>query len=124
MTKPLALLLHEKLMPGSQLANKFEELDYRVVTLSDPAQLADYVRVEMPMIVVADLSNRRGDVLAAIAAMAGETATAHVPVIAYSAREDEKQRESALKAGVKILATDATITPHLPQFLEHALQID
>ncbi|MBL9136304.1 MAG: hypothetical protein JNK85_10565 [Verrucomicrobiales bacterium] len=124
MTKPLALLLHEKLMPGSQLVNKFEELDYRVVTLSDPGQLPEYVRVEMPMIVVADLTNRRGDVLATIAAMLADEATAHVPVIAYSSREDEKQREAALKAGVKVLATDATITQHLPQFLEHALQID
>lgn len=92
MTKPLALLLHEKLMPGSQaLEKQFEELDYRVVVISDPAQLADQVRVEMPMIVVADLVNRRGDVLAAIAAMAGHADTAHVPVIAYLAREDEKR---------------------------------
>lgn len=32
-------------------------------------------------------------------------------------------REAALQAGVKILATDATIVPHLPQFVEHALLV-
>ena len=124
MKKPLAVLLHEKLMPGSQLASKLEELDYRVLTLLDPADLAETVRREQAMVVLADLSNRRGDVLRAVASLQRDTATAHVPVIAYAAHEDEKQRESALQAGVRVMATDATILPHLPQFLEHALRLD
>lgn len=124
MKKPLALLLHEKLMPGSQLASKFEELDYRVSTLGDPAELVPKARAEGPMLVVADLTNRRGDVLAALAALHADEATRHVPVIAYASREDEKQREAALAAGVKVMATDKTILAHLPQFVEHALQLD
>ncbi|MCC6234306.1 MAG: hypothetical protein IT580_16810 [Verrucomicrobiales bacterium] len=124
MTKPLALLLHEKLMPGSQLASRFDQLDYRVLTLSDPAQLTEVARREMPMIVVADLAHRRGDVLAALASMHSDEALAHIPILAYAGREDEKQREAALKAGVRILATDATVLPHLPQFLEAALLVE
>ena len=122
--KPLAVLLHEKLMPGSKLVSKFEDLDYRVVTVMDPGELAMVARRERPMIVVADLTSRRGDVLAAIGALQADETTAHVPVLAYAPREDEKQREAALKAGVKILATDATILAHLPQFVEHALSLD
>lgn len=124
MTKPLAVLLHEKLMPGSQLTTKFEELDYRVVTVMDPSDLAAVARRERPMLVVADLTSRRGDVLDAISALQAEEGTAHIPVLAYAPREDEKQREAALKAGVKILATDSTIVQHLPQFVEHALALD
>lgn len=124
MTKPLAVLLHEKSMPGSKLASKFEELDYRVVTVTDPVELAAVARRERPMLVVADLTSRRGDVLAAIGALQAEETTSHIPVLAYTPREDEKLREAALKAGVKILATDATILPHLPQFVEHALSLD
>lgn len=122
--KPLALLLHEKLMPGSQLVSKFETLDFRVATIAEPAELAPSAARLMPMLVVADLTSRRGDVLSAIAEMLRQEATAHVPVIAYMGREDEKVREAALQTGVKILATDATIVPHLPQFVEHALQVE
>lgn len=124
MTKPLAVLLHEKAMPGSKLVSKFEEMDYRVMTVIDPGDLVALALKERPMLVVADLTNRRGDVLVAIGGLRAEESTAHIPVLAYTPREDEKLREAALKAGVKVLATDATILPHLPQFVEHALQLD
>lgn len=124
MTKPLAVLLHEKAMPGSKLVSKFEEMDYRVMTVIDPGDLVALALKERPMLVVADLTNRRGDVLVAIGGLRAEESTAHIPVLAYTPREDEKLREAALMAGVKVLATDATILPHLPQFVEHALQLD
>ena len=124
MTKPLALLLHEKLIPGSQLVSRFEERDYRVSVIAEPAQLHPTALQEQPMLVVADLTNRRGDVLAAIQALRATEATVHVPVLAYSPREDEKLRETAARAGVTVLATDATILPHLAHFIEHALRLD
>lgn len=124
MTKPLALLLHEKLMPGSQLVSRFEERDYRVTTLMEPGQLVDAALKEQPMIVVADLTNRRGDVLAAIRELRAAEATVHVPVLAYYPREDEKFRDAATEAGVTVLATDATILPHLDHFIEHTLRLD
>lgn len=124
MMKPLALLLHEKMMPGSRLVTQFEGMDFRVVTIMEPAELAPTALREMPMLVVADLTSRRGDVLGAIAEMLRQEATAHVPVLAYTPREDEKLREEASRAGVKILATDATMLQHLPQFVEHALQVE
>ncbi len=124
MMNPLVLLLHEKLMPGSQLVSKFETLDFRVSTISEPAELAPAALRLMPMLVVADLTSRRGDVLSSIGGMLAQEATSHIPVIAYAAREEDKVREAALRAGVKILATDATIVPHLPQFVEHALLVE
>lgn len=124
MTHPLALLLHDKMMPGSKLGTKFEELDFRVATLADPAELLATAKREMPMIVAADLTNRRGDVLEAIRALHAEETTAHIPVIAYAAREDDKVREAALQAGVKVMATETTVLPHLAQFIEHALHVE
>lgn len=124
MTHPLALLLHDKMMPGSKLGAKFEERDFRVVTLADPAELLAVAKREMPMIVAADLTNRRGDVLQAIRALHDEETTSHIPVIAYAAREDDKLREAALQAGVKVMATETTVLPHLGQFIEHALHVE
>jgi hypothetical protein len=46
------------------------------------------------------------------------------PVLAYYPREDEKFRDAATEAGVTVLATDATILPHLDHFIEHTLRLD
>ncbi len=124
MTKPLALLLHEKMAPGAQLGSKLEALDYRVQILADPSELAARARAEMPMIVFVDLANRRGDVLGAVSSVRADDAIAHVPVVAYASREDERQRETAVQAGVNLLATETTLLQHLPQFLEAALHLD
>src|SRR5262245_49139849 len=39
MTEPLALVVYEKLLPGSQLVNRLQDLKYRVQTVADPTQL-------------------------------------------------------------------------------------
>ena len=41
MTEPLALVVYEKLLPGSQIVNRLQDLNYRVQTISDPALLAE-----------------------------------------------------------------------------------
>lgn len=124
MSKALVLLLHEKSMPGSQVATRLEGLDFRVKVMADPGELVTRAREEKPMLVVADLMNHRGDVLAAVTALRADGETTHVPVIAYAGREDEKQRATALKAGVTVMGTDATLLLHLPQFVEAALHVD
>ncbi len=35
MTQPLALVFYEKLMPGSQLVNRLQDLNYRVQAVND-----------------------------------------------------------------------------------------
>src|SRR3989442_450923 len=51
MTQPLALVLYERLLPGTQLVNRLQDLNYRVQTLSDPALLVDCAKQAKPMIV-------------------------------------------------------------------------
>ena len=37
--QPLALVLYEKLLPGTQLVNRLQDLNYRVQTVNDAALL-------------------------------------------------------------------------------------
>ncbi len=124
MTKPLALLLHERLHPGAKLAGRFDELGYRVKALADPAQLVAEARAGKPMVVVADLARRRPGLLEAIGELHRGADTAHIPVIGYLTRDDGPAREEAAAAGVRVVATDATVVAHLPQFLELALHLE
>ena len=54
--QPLALVFYEKLMPGSQLVNKLQDLNYRVQTVNDPALLQPGAPRESPLLVIADLA--------------------------------------------------------------------
>ena len=62
MTQPLALLFYEKLLPGSQLLNRLQDLGYRVQTCSDINQVPELARREKPMLMFADLLERQGRV--------------------------------------------------------------
>jgi len=57
MIQPLALVLYEKLMPGSQLVNRLQDLHYRVQPLADAGQLVACAEAEGPMLVLADLES-------------------------------------------------------------------
>jgi len=41
MTEPLALVLYEKLLPGSQVVNRLQDLKYRVESISDASRLVE-----------------------------------------------------------------------------------
>jgi PleD family two-component response regulator len=122
-TKPLALLLHDRLLPGTRLAGQLEELGWRVLTLAEPAALPAQAAGGRAMVVVADLGRHRAEVLDAVRALHAQPATAHVPVIGYLPREDGPSRGEAEAAGICLVATDGTIVLHLAQFLERALDI-
>ena len=55
MTQPLALLLYENLLPGSQLANRLQDAGWRVQTLHDGSALARTAEELKPMLVLTDL---------------------------------------------------------------------
>src|SRR6266850_298297 len=59
MTEPLAIVLYERLMPGSQLVNRLQDLKYRVQTVNDPALLVDCAEQAKPMLVLVDLESSR-----------------------------------------------------------------
>jgi CheY-like chemotaxis protein len=121
MTLPLALLVYQDILPGSQLVCQLEELGYRTRVMSDAGGLVEEAEREKPMVVVADLLPRRAEVCAAIRRLKANPPTAHVPVIAFADPGQRTLLEEAQAAGAALAVTDVTITMHLSQFLEQAL---
>ena len=124
MTQPLALVLYEDLMPGSQLVNRLQDLHYRVQSIADADRLSDYARSEGPMLVLADLSSSRTDVGAAIARLKQDPATAHIPVIAFADEGADALQSAGRRGGATLVVTDSAVLSHLPQLLEQALQVE
>ena len=124
MTQPLALVLYEKLLPGSQLVNRLQDLNYRVQTIGDAGRLVECAEQAKPMLVLADLESPRNDVCAAIARLRQHEATQHLPVIAFSGEESGELRAAAKTAGATLIVSEAAILNHLPQMLEQALHIE
>ena len=119
MTQPLALLLYEKLLPGTQLVNRLQDLGWRVQTLNDAAALMRTAEEHKPVLVLADLSSTHDPVSNGISHLRNNKDTAHIPVIAFGA--DEAMHKTALDAGANVVASDAAILQHLNQFIEQAL---
>ena len=123
MTQPLALVFYEKLMPGSQLVNRLQDLNYRVQAVNDLASLQQCARSEGPLLVIADLAGRE-DVCRAIAALKADAATQHIPVIAFAGESGTEWQAAAQKAGATLAVSEAAIVNYLPQLLNQALQLE
>ena len=124
MIQPLAVVLYEDLMPGSQLLNRLQDLKYRVQPLTDPAQLTDCAKKGGPMLILADLCNKGRDVSAVIAELKQDPLTGHIHVIAFADEGADQLQEAGRRAGATLVVTDSAILAHLPQFLEQALRCE
>ena len=124
MNQPLALILYERLLPGTQLVNRLQDLNYRVQTVDDAKLLVTEAEQVKPMLVLADLEATRGNACAAIAQLKQNPATQHLPVIAFARENGPELQEAAHAAGVTFLVTETALLNHLPQFLDQALQLD
>jgi CheY-like chemotaxis protein len=124
MTQPLALVLYEKLLPGSQLVNRLQDLNYRVQAIADAGKLIECAEQAKPMLVLADLESTRNNVCDALARLKQNPSTQHLPIIAFSS-EDAAELQAAAKAGgATLIVSEAAILSHLPQFLDQALQVE
>ncbi len=119
MTQPLALVLYEKLLPGTQVAARLQDLGWRVQTLNDASELVRTSDEHKPLLVLADLASSQASVCNNISALRQNQATAHIPVIAFSA--DEAQHKPAADAGATLVVSDTAILQHLNQFIDQAL---
>ncbi|MGD0087094.1 MAG: hypothetical protein ABSC24_08190 [Verrucomicrobiota bacterium] len=123
MTQPLALVFYEKLMPGSQLVNRLQDLNYRVQAVNDLASLLQSARSTSPLLVIADLAGRE-EVCRVIAALKADAATRHIPVIAFAGDPAAEWQSAAQKAGATLAVSEAAIINYLPQLLDQALQLE
>jgi CheY-like chemotaxis protein len=119
MTQPLALLLYEKLLPGTQLVNRLQDLGWRVQTLHDATELTRAAEEHKPVLVLADLSSTRSPVGQSISQLRQNQSTAHIPVIAFGA--DEAAHKPAVEAGATLVVSDTAVLQHLNQFIDQAL---
>lgn len=110
-------------MPGSQLANRLQDLHYRVENLSDADQLVPAACSAGPMVVFADLHSQRADICAVIKLLKHDAATTHIPVIAFADEEATQLRVAAQQAGATLAVSDAALLTHLAQLIEQALQV-
>jgi len=125
MTQPLALVLYEKLLPGSQLVNRLQDLNYRVQVISDPANLVNSAEQTRPLLVLADLAAAPSNVCAALTRLRANPATNHLPVIAFCGEQTGTDLQvQAQAAGATLVVSDMALLNHLPQCLDQALQIE
>lgn len=124
MIQPLALVLYEKLLPGSQLVNRLQDLGYRVSTAPGTEALTACAEQEKPLVVLVDLVSTKGRVADAIGQLRKNAATGHLPVIAFADEKEKELQTAAQEAGATLVVNEPAIMSHLEQFLERALQLD
>ena len=124
MTKPLALIFYEKLLPGSQLINRLQDLGYRVQTVTDAALLQPQAEREKPIVVIVDLFTRRFDILSEVSRLRAQAATEHIPVLGFTHEKPGRLHQDAQAAGVTLVASEAGILEQLPHLLDQVLQLD
>lgn len=124
MTQPLALVVYEKLLPGTQLVNRLQDLGYRVQGVNDPSALPETAEAAGPIIVFADLESAKYNVLDFVRRLRSAPATGHVPVVAFAKEYTEQMQQNARASGVTLLTSEAALTTHLPELLQQALQVE
>lgn len=124
MTKPLALVFYERLLPGSQLVNRLHDLDYRVETVMDAALLPKIAFEKRPIVMVLDLVSKGVSISELIHEMKVNPATTHIPIIGFADKNQKKLHDQAVKNGADLVAYDDALLPQLAQLLEHALHLE
>ena len=124
MQQPLALVLYEKLLPGSQLVNRLQDLNYRVQAISDASMLVECAEQARPMLVFADLESTRNNICSAIARLRQNPTTKHLPVVAFGAERAPDLQQAAQVAGVTLVVSEQALLNHLPECLQQALEVE
>jgi DNA-binding response OmpR family regulator len=121
--KPLALVYYVNLLPGSQVANRLQDLGYRVQVLTDLGQLVEASEREKPLVAVIEILP---DTTACdrVAQLKKNPATNHIPILGYTDSHTPAQQKLAIDSGVSLLAGRAAISEQLPQLLEQVLQVE
>jgi CheY-like chemotaxis protein len=123
-TQPLAMVMYEKLLPGSQLVNRLQDAGYRVQTVPAAEALVASAEQEKPLLVLADLASTHAKIPEIIGRLRQHPPTSHIPVIAFAEEKETDLQEAARAAGATLVVNDAAILSHLTQFLEQALSVD
>ena len=121
--QPLAIVFYERLMPGSQLVNRLQDLNYRVLAVNNPALLAATAKRETPLLMFVDLE-ARGDICGAIGKIRSDAATNYLPVVAFAPDNKTDLLAAAQNAGANLAVGESALAGHLQTLLEQALHVD
>jgi CheY-like chemotaxis protein len=121
MTQPLALLVYEGILPGSQLINHLRELGYRVVSANPPAAVVPLAIQERPMVILLDLVCKSMDITGQITALKAEPTTAHIPIIAFAPADRADLQAAAKSAGCTLVAVSDGILEQLSALLSQVI---
>ena len=124
MSTPLVLLFYEKLIPGSQIVNRLQDLGYRVSSVTQSDKLIDEVRKHHPMVLIMDLHSKTGDIPLSIQTLKEDLETQHIPVLAFAEVNNEDLHEKARLAGAKLIAGEEAVLDQLHHLMEHLLEVD
>jgi len=129
MTKPVALIYYDDLLPGNQLVNQLQDLGYRVEVVTDVSRLVARAISAKAIVCVANFKPPASQVNAAISALRANSDTAHIPVLAFlklsgKKSADKKLADPVRAAGATLIASEAGIRKQLPVLLEQVLEVD
>jgi CheY-like chemotaxis protein len=124
MTKPLALLFSDRLVPEDRLDARFEELGYRVRRVTEPDAFVSLAKEEKPLVVLVELGRRQEEGCEAISKIRAGQETTHLPILALVSGANEPLQNAARAAGATLVASNAAILDQLPQLLDHILELD
>ena len=117
------MIVYEKLLPGSQLMNRLQDMGYRLLHISDPLTLRERAEAEKPLVVLADLEWRGVDICKIIRELREHPATSHLPILAFVDHRNQQIQEAAHQAGATLVTGNEAILSHLPQLLDQALEV-
>ncbi len=124
MIKPLALVFYERLLLGSQLVNRLTDIGYRVQCISELGTVAAVAQKEKPIVLLMDLYSTQGSVAEVVATLKQKAETNHIPILGFTAKQEERLHAEAVRAGVQLVAFDEALLRQLPQMLEQVLRIE
>jgi len=119
----LAIVFYERLMPGSQLVNRLQDLNSRVLTVNNVALLAATAKRESPILLLIDLDSGT-DICGVIEKIKADAASNHLPIIAFAPDNRPELLTDAEKAGADFTVGETAIASHLPQLVDRALHVE
>ena len=124
MAQPLALVVSERTIPGTQLLGKLNDLGYRTEPVNDLGRLVQVAEYMKPLVIFMDLKWKTRDPFVSINSLISNPATEYTPIIAYAPLDEEDSLERALNTGATLVAGDDLVLPQLERLLDQAMEID
>ncbi len=123
-TKPVVLVVFERLVPGSQLVQRLEKLDFDVKTIRDASEMLAAAKELKPLLLMVDLYSSIVDICSCIRQIKSDPATKHLPIIAFSQDIKPDWEKEAASAGARFVLPGQALLMHLEGIIDQALEIE